>query len=371
MNVIKNRKFNIIYLITSWSYGGAEFQVMHLAEKMLKLGHRVTVISMIKPDDEFLNLSNKLSIDVLSLGMKKGYPDVRAISRLLRIIKKLKPHVLHAHMIHAVFLARISKIFSKKFPRLISTAHNIDEGGGIRDYFYRYTDFLSSYNTNVSQVGTDLYIEKGLFSKDKTTFVPNGIELPKKKNKLFTIQPSLKNDKPFIFLAIGRYNIQKDYPNLVNAVKFLADKNSRKFQVLIAGDGEGQESIQRLIEIEGLASYFKLLGRRNDIADLICQADSFVMSSAWEGLPISILEAASHGLPVVVTNVGGCSEIIENDKNGFLVSPRNSEKLAISMQKMMNLSEGDRKQMGAYSIEKIREEYLMDVVVEKWLTLYQ
>lgn len=371
MNRIKKHKLRIIYLITSWSYGGAEFQVMHLAEKMLNLGHRVVVISMIKPDEEFLNLSSKLEIEVLNLGMRQGYPDVRAILRLLKIIKNLKPNVVHAHMIHAVILSRISKLFAKEFPRLISTAHNIDEGGGHRDYFYRYTDFLSSINTNVSKVGTDLYVTKGLFSKAKTMFVPNGIELPQKKNKLFDDNRDIKMNGSFIFLAIGRFNIQKDYPNLVNAVKILVEKGITKFVVLIAGDGDEENSIKRLIELEGLGSYFKLLGRRNDVPNLICKADSFVMSSAWEGLPISILEAASHGLPAVVTDVGGCSEIIENNKNGFLVSPRNSSGLAISMEEMINLSNDKRKQMGEYSIEKIQNEYLMDVVVDKWVDLYQ
>lgn len=366
-----NSNYRITYLITSWDYGGAEFQVMHLAEKMQNKGHEVSVITMIDANVEFKKLSDDFGIRVESLGMKKGKADIRVIFTLKAIIKRIKPNVLHAHMIHAVILARICKLFMGKFPYLVSTAHNIDEGGGVRDSLYRYTDFLSSFNTNVSKAGTDLYIQKGLFSKNKTAFMPNGIEIPLQKNKLFSNHINEEQNEVFTFLSVGRLNVQKDYPNLIDAVSKLIQSGVSGFQVLVAGDGEERVNILQEIEQNNLNGHIKLLGVRNDVPDLLNTSDSFLMSSAWEGLPIAILEAASHGLPAVVTNVGGCSEVIEDNQNGFVVPPKDSQELANAMSKMINLSIDERKKMGEYSVKKINEEYTMDSVIDRWLKIYQ
>ena len=362
----------ILYLITSWDFGGAEMQVLQLVEKMQALNHNVLVVSIIKPELEFIKKSDKKNIEVQSLEIKKGVPDIRALIRLRRIIKTFKPDVLHAHMIHAVILARTTRLIAS-VPKLISTAHSINEGGGIRNLMYRFTDFLSDVNTNVSGIGTDLYIQKKMFKKHKTYFVPNGINLPAisgMTNNKTKLKKSLGIDGHlFVWLAVGRLEEAKDYFNLLEAVNELK-KNQTDFIVLIAGSGSLKEAITNKITSLGLQQYVRLLGRRSDIPDLLQMADAFVMSSAWEGLPIAILEAASYGLPAVVTDVGGCKEIVEDKKNGFVVPSKSPLKLSEALRVMMQLSNDDMKAMSSYSIEKIRKDYTLDSVVAKWLKLY-
>jgi len=365
---------NILYIITSWDFGGAEMQVALLAKKMLQLGHKVKIVSMIKPNKAFCQKYPYLKNYVIHLNMTRGIPNPLAIYKLIKIIKKFKPDVIHAHMIHAIILSRITKLFYKP-TKIISTAHSINEGGKLRNLMYRYTDFLSDLNTNVSKKGVNEYIEKGLFSKNKSLFVPNGIVLSKEKNYILENTSNLALKKMFdfkendiILLAVGRLTEAKDYDNLINAINFLDNKN---LKLLIAGTGHLKNKIQNKINKFRLQNNIKLLGLRNDIIFLMKNADFFVMSSAWEGLPIVLLEAASVGLPAVVTDVGGNKEIIENDKNGYVVPPNNYKSLANKIDVIINKDRRERKKFGEFSIKKIHNEYEIDVVVKKWLEIYE
>jgi glycosyltransferase involved in cell wall biosynthesis len=277
-------------------------------------------------------------------------------------------------MVHAVILTRITRLFIKT-PKVISTAHSINEGGKIRELMYRYTDFLSDVNTNVSLTGLNLYLKKKIFkSKENSIFIPNGISLiktsfsDKTKNSLSNkFDPNQSN---FIWLAIGRLELAKDYINLIDSAKILEKENSN-FKILIAGEGTLRRIIEKKIEGLELENNIILLGRRNDISDLLQYADAFVMSSAWEGLPIAILEAATYELPSVVTNVGGCKEIITNNKNGYIVPPKNSVSLANAMLKMMSINQRQRTEFTTTSLLKIKQTYNIDKVVDNWLTIYK
>jgi glycosyltransferase involved in cell wall biosynthesis len=241
---------------------------------------------------------------------------------------------------------------------------------------YRFTDFLSDINTNVSKLGTNEYITNKLFSKKKSIFIPNGITLTKKKNYLLNGNLNTNLKKEFnipinhsIALAVGRFAKAKDYSNLINAIDKIVNRN-KNFTLLIAGDGKLRKKIELQIQVLKLGNHIKLLGVRNDILYLMQNVDVFVMSSAWEGLPIVILEAASVGLPAVVTNVGGNKEVIENDKNGFIVPPKDSDELSKAIKKMIELPKTRRIEMGKYSRLKVKNIYEINKIVEKWLKIY-
>ncbi len=360
----------ILFVITSWDFGGAETQVFALAESMQKT-HKVLVVSLIPPNTDFLNKTK--NIKVISLDMKRGFPDLRAIFRLKRIVLRFNPDVVHAHMIHAVVLSRVTRIFIK-IPKLISTAHNINEGGKLRTLLYHYTDRFSDVNTNVSQAALANYLYKRIFpKKDKSVFVPNGIAIPNINNvnnneKLRTSLNIAQN--VFIWLAVGRLELAKDYINLIKAVALLKSQTNENFVVLIAGEGSEREKLENYILQNKLSDTIKLLGRRDDISDLLNLADTFIMSSAWEGLPIAILEAASHQKPCVVTDVGGCGELVKDGVNGFLVPPKNENALADAMQHFMKLSLLEQEKMGAASLTIIKSTYALETIVSKWIKIY-
>ena len=102
------------------------------------------------PPQAFTEELAAAGIPVVTLNMRRGVPDPRAVFRLVKILRQWRPDIVHSHMVHANLLARIARMFYK-VPVVISTAHNINEGGRLREVAYRLTDFLSRFDINVSQ----------------------------------------------------------------------------------------------------------------------------------------------------------------------------------------------------------------------------
>src|SRR5699024_8954483 len=136
-------------------------------------------------------------------------------------------------------------------------------------------------------------------------------------------------------ISVGRLTEAKDHVNLLKAMKILKDKlNSQGMEMpelLIVGDGELKEQIKSLSFSLNINNNVKFLGIREDISELLAKSDIYVMSSAWEGLSISLIEALASGIPIVATDAGSNNEIIENGVNGVIVPIKDSEALANSL----------------------------------------
>lgn len=114
----------------------------------------------------------------------------------------------------------------------------------------------------------------------------------------------------------------------------------------------------------------RFLGLRKDVPELMNAADAYVMSSAWEGMPMVLLEAHASGLPIVATDVGANREVVREGVSGFLVWPRSPEALAGAMERMLALDQGDRVLMGLRGREWVEEHFSLDKIVERWEALY-
>lgn len=323
------------------------------------------------PPQAFTEELAAAGIPLATLNMRRGVPDPRAVFKMVKILRQWWPHIIHSHMVHANLLARVTRLFYR-IPVVISTAHNINEGGRWREIAYRLTDFLTDLTTNVSRAAVDRYIKVGAVPKDKIIFMPNGIDTFRFQfnlNVRLQFRKDLKLNNNFTWLAVGRFEEAKDYPNLLQAFKRVADERNDAL-LLIAGQGTLFEEIKGMAHSLGLTEKVRFLGVRRDVPELMSASDAYVMSSAWEGLPMVLLEAAACELPIVATDVGGNSEIVLHEINGYIVPPRDSEALAAAMLKMMSLSEEERKAMGRAGRAHIEENYSLDHVVDRWEKLY-
>jgi len=226
--------------------------------------------------------------------------------------------------------------------------------------------------TNVSRAAVERYIRVGAAPKNKIRFMPNGIDTTKfKPNK--AAGQRLRNElgvvNYFVWLAVGRFDIQKDYPNLLHALYKVAEKFNDAL-LLIVGDGPLRPDMEELTRTLGIDKQVRFLGICHNIPDLMNAADAYVMSSAWEGMPMVLLEAGACGLPIVATDVGGNSEVVLNGKTGFIVPPSNPEAIAQAMEKMMALSKEKRLEMGEAGRAYIEANYSLEHVVDQWETLY-
>lgn len=371
LHIARECKVKVMFLITGLAYGGAETQLVNLATKLKCRGWDVRVVSMLPPQAFVEELKNA-HIPLATLNMRRGVADPRAVFRLLKILREWEPDILHSHMVHANLLARVVRIFCK-IPVLISTAHSIDEGGSWREVAYRLTDPLADLTTNVSRTAVERYIRVGAAPKNKIIFMPNGIDTAKfKPNKAAgqRLRNELGVDNYFVWLAVGRFEEAKDYPNMLRAFKMIVSKKS-DVVLLLVGQGSLLEEVKKLAGALGMKDNVRFLGVRQDVPDLMNAADAFVLSSRWEGFGLVLVEAMSCQLPVVATDSGGPREILNGGKLGHLVPPGDSEALAAAMMKMMSLPEAERQAMGRAGRAYIEANYSLEHVVDQWEVLYK
>lgn len=363
----------VLIISTSLGLGGGDREVVQLVSNLFRRGYEIKIIAMVQLGLMGEELVNQ-GFDVQSLGMTSGIPDVRVIPRLVSIISNWKPDVIHSHMIHANLLARVTKLFLYKPPVLVCTAQNVDESEGQRwrDFAYRFTDFSCNLTTNVTQSGVERYINIGLVPANKICFIPNSVDSITYSPNM-SLRASMRQDlelgSRFTWLAVGRFYLQKDYPTMINAfAKVLSSEPDTV--LMIAGEGILQGEIKDLVNQLGIQKSVIFLGPRRDIHALMNSADAQVMSSAWEGMPLVLLEAASTGLPIVSTDVGGVAETVIHGKSGFLVPAASPDHLAKSMLEMMNLPQEKRIEMGQAGRNYVTSNYSTETVVDQWENLY-
>jgi glycosyltransferase involved in cell wall biosynthesis len=369
---VPRRQPRLVYLITSsggW-WGGAEMQVRSLAQGFRRRGWDVGVVSMLPNESSLLELQAD-GIKVATLGLRTGVPDPRGATRLLQLLRRWKPDVLHAHMVHANLLARLTRPVAGTAV-LVSTIHNENEGSQWRYRAYRWTHRLSDVTTAVSKRAVDEAIRRGAAPPGGVILVPNGIRIDAYRPDAIVrrgTRESLALTNEFAWLAVGRLTEAKAYPDMVEAFRELGAHRPAA-RLLIAGIGPLADALRERIEAANLTEHITPLGLRSDIPALMQAADGFVMSSAWEGLPMVLLEAGASGLPIVATDVGGSREAVLDGVSGYLVPPGRPHDLARAMRTVMEMPDVERRAMGNSGRAHIVETFELDAVVDRWEALY-
>ena len=353
---------HILYVITGLGLGGAEKVVIDLADQMILLGHNVK-IAYLTGEVQVKPTSSNVELIALHLNSAKGF--LLSSRKYQRLIKSFRPDVVHAHMVHANIFTRLNRALCP-VPKLICTAHSSNEGGKARMLAYRLTNRLSDINTNVSQEATQAMINKGAFTKSNVVTVYNGINLNKFKNDPKSIR---REQNTLNLIAVGRFTDAKDYPNLINAFAILKSRNNSNIKLTIVGDGELTPQIESLIKELNLDKDITLLGRRSDVAELLSQADIFILASKHEGLPTVVIEAMACECYVVATDSGGVAEVMGN--TGKLVPIQNSQALADALQNAIALSSKDRMQNNRKARARVEQLFSLETSVQKWLALYE
>ena len=362
----------ILFLSTSMGMGGADKQILSAALEMRSRGREVRIISL-TPLGPMGHEAARLGIPTESLEMRRGIPDPRGLARLVRLVREWRPDVVHSHMVHANLMARALRLLVP-IPVLVSTIHNIYEGGRLRMMGYRLTNGLVDHMTIISQAAADRFVKDRIVPRELLRVVPNGVD-----PELFRAVPadareSLRRDlgvsSAFVWIAIGRFEVAKDYPNMLRAFARVRPA-SPDAVLLLVGKGSLREATEAVVRELDLGDRVRFLGVRSDIAELVSAADGYVMSSAWEGMPMVLLEAAAGGLPIVSTRVGGNHEVVRDGESGYLVPPQDSEALAAAMLRLMALDPSARRAMGDRGREQVRAHYGLHRVVERWEELYR
>lgn len=358
----------ILYVITGLGQGGAERVVCDLANKMFEKGHEVKIAYL---TGDVLTRPKYDDIELININMKSTMSLPSAFLKLSKVIKVYNPNVVHSHMVHANLITRLTRLVLP-IEKLISTAHNSNEGGVVRMIGYRSTHHLSNITTNVSKDAVTSFENMKAVPKNGMKVIYNGIDLDKfrynPKSKIY-IMEKLNIDKNCqIILVVGRFNEQKDYPNLLHAISLLKQRSIYPFKLLIVGDGELRELIEQLIDSLGLQEDVILLGRRDDIPNLMSAADLFVLSSKYEGFGLVVAEAMACECLVVATDCGGVAEVLNNPE--FLVPVNNAKALMKKILFTLKLDKSRKDSIVHQNLKHVQDKFSLDNIIEKWVLLY-
>jgi glycosyltransferase involved in cell wall biosynthesis len=359
----------IAYMLTSLGIGGAERQAMGLAERVRASGHAVKVLVLKPPEEE----QWPSQVEVVHLNLHKGPLSlVASLARAARVLRQFRPDILHCHNFHGNVFGRMLKPALRNVS-VISTIHNVYEGGWPRMTAYKLSDPLSRCTVGVCKAAANRMVEAGAVPQRKCDVIQNGVDpsefAPDPERRMRT-RCQMRAKDEFIWVAAGRVVPAKNYENLMRAFAWVQQAPERG-ALWIAGEEKGAYAEQmRALAIElGLERSIRWLGLRRDIAALLDAADGVVLASAWEGMPLALAEAMAMEKPVVATDVGGVRELV--DDCGTVVPAGNCAALAQGMLQVMRARQSYREVWGHAARLRILGKFSMDRNAAEWDALYR
>jgi glycosyltransferase involved in cell wall biosynthesis len=359
----------IVYVLTSLGMGGAERQALAQAERMAKRGHKVAIL-VLRPR---LAEEWPTTLEVVHLDMRKRPSNMlRGLARGRRYLLEFKPDLLHSHSFHANLVARLLKVMIPS-TAVLSTVHNVYEGGWMRMLAYRLTDGLSRRTTAVCEAAAGRFVRLKAVPQHKCVVVANGIETAKltpDPERRARIRKQMGVAGEFVWMTAGRVVRAKDYPNLLRAfVRVFAIHPDVQLWVAGASTAEDMERLHTMTVVRGLGDAVRWLGLRRDLPALLDAADGFVLASAWEGMPLALGEAMAMEKPVVATDVGGTRELVGDA--GAIVPSRAPDALATAMLDMMQRTPEYRHTLGLAERRRICLKFNMETKADEWEALYR
>jgi glycosyltransferase involved in cell wall biosynthesis len=370
---IPNMKNNlrIAYLIDTISSdkAGTEKQLLNLIERL-----DYTSIIICLHDSPWLS-SNRLPCEVVILGyrgfLNPTFPLV--IARYLRCLKERNIDIVQTFFEDSMFVGCLGKTLSRMRHTLIVSRRDLGLGSDepayhwlykkIRPLIYRVSDAVA---VNALAIKTQtLKYEK--VPTEKIKVIGNGIDLPESPSALPVLFSKFQADAWICIVA----NLKpvKRIDLLLRALAYLKQNGVKEtVRVVIIGEGRLNSELHQLAADIGIDDFVHFVGAVNNVSDYLFGVDIGVLCSDKEGLSNAILEYMACGLPVVATNAGGNSELVD-ETNGACVPVGDHVAMAQELTKLI-ISPSHCKKKGDRSLEKVRQNYTWDKIIPQWESYY-
>ncbi|HLD83112.1 MAG TPA: glycosyltransferase family 4 protein [Candidatus Omnitrophota bacterium] len=330
-------RVNLLYVITKLELGGAQKQLLSLLALLDKERFRPFLFTA----QEGLLISEAQTISGLILKKSSWlerpinpFKDFLALIEIYRFIKKNKIDLVHTHSSKAGILGRFAARLAK-VKLIIHTVH----GWSFNDYqprlirrlficLERITTKFSHKIIVVSNYDKQKGLSNGIGEEEKYRLIRYGIDADAFNIKDSGIRSEfgLSPQEPLVGM-IACFKPQKAPLDFIKLAS-LVSQSLPKVKFLLVGDGILRPQVENLIKKFNLQGKVILSGWRRDIPQILSAMDVFVLTSLWEGLPISVLEAMAAAKPVAATDTGGIAEVIIEAKTGFLAAPGDMPKLS-------------------------------------------
>jgi glycosyltransferase involved in cell wall biosynthesis len=314
----------IVQIIPSLASGGAERITVDISNTQNEHNNKVFLIQIFKANNLNNFYLNQISSNVQFVNIN-GKPgkifELMILIRLFKLLMSFKPDVVHTH-INLIY----SLILKICFPsvKFFHTLHNVAnkecliiKGISLKKVIRLYYKYELIKPITISLESLKSYND--FYGLSNSELIPNGcnVATPTPKfNKVKDEIYSLSLDKKgIVFINIGRFSTQKNHSMLINVFNRLI-KEGESLILLIIGSGFDSDEGQKLVNNSSNGIHF--LGTRENVTDYLLNSDAFCLTSIWEGMPISLLEALAAGCTPICTPAGGIPNVIANEKLGFI-----------------------------------------------------
>lgn len=341
----RDERIRVAVILPSFGIGGTENMVAALVKLIDKTKFQLLVISLACPQETHVQKEIESSGVEIYYGMKGKLASWRLFFRVYRALSQFRPELIHSNMYAYAFA--VPYVMTHRV-RLLHTVHNkpVNE---FKEKYKRLIAYLYRKEKAVP-VAISHIIEKEIKELYPGLRCVERVYNPVDTKRFYT-KRSKTSHQNITFINVARFMRQKNHELLLDAFAKAREK-APFIRLILVGDGELRNAMEKKTEDLNISEAVAFSGNVSDVERYLAAADVFVLSSDYEGLPLSVLEAMAAGLPVISTKVGGVADIVTD--NGILVKPGDREELADKMTELA-LDGAKRYRMGMCSIRNVKK----------------
>jgi glycosyltransferase involved in cell wall biosynthesis len=363
-------RLKILHLIDSLAVGGAERFLLNLLGQLDRSQFELHVCCLnVVRGNKLQPAFQQLDLALTVLGSRHLY-DLRSAWAVARYIRRHRIDIVHTHMLGPDVIGRLVGVLLQR--PVFSTMQNEPRDYDRKRFDACWLERLSARRLPVHLIAVSerirtMFLAEWQIPPARITTICNGVPM----HELLAI-PALPPERPPgcgpVITTIGRLSRQKAQHYVLMAAQRVVQRYpSARF--LIVGEGKLEDTLKQQARELGIAHAVRFTGVRDDIPAILAQSDLFVLSSLWEGLPLSAVEAMAAARPVVLTDVGGHRELVQHGVQGLIVPPGDADALADALLCLLD-DEPRRVAMGRAARQRVAHDFNIQTVAARYAAAY-
>jgi len=363
VNKLELKEKKILFFTRTMKLGGTENVVLLLCEIFKPLVNKIVVCSCGGVNVEKLEtmgIKHYVIPDIENKSLKTIFKTMRVLKSIVEIERI---SIIHTHHRMAAFYVMLTRLYRKCV--FINTCHNTFKN---KRLLTRMAYMKANLITCGEMVKKNLVEYFGI-DAESITVIHNAVKSFNNVTQVDHVIEKYRNEGKFLIGNVGRLSEQKGIEYYIKAIPRVLEKHPEA-HFLIIGEGPDETELKNLARAIGVESNILFMGYRSDIQNIMSQVDIVVLSSLWEGLPLTPIEAFSVGKTIIATAVDGTVEIIENFKSGYLIEPRNSEQLSEKIISLIEYPE-KRREMEKNALKRYEEKFSFTCFADEYIKYYK
>ena len=362
-------KIKIVHVIESLCFGGAQRFVVDLCNEVAKIDkYDVYIISLCENDPNH-SIVNDINLNVNYISFKKGTGiGITALVRLTKWLKNESPHIVHSHLNAYEYL-----LLYRMFNSSTSFFHTIHKPANIEcaNSFFKKIRAGSYRNHQVTPISISQSSSKAFRSYYKLN---NDIIIQSARPELEVTVAQLElrakyKDGSYLMVHVGNITDGKNQQLLVRAIQMYNLTALKKCRLVLIGEVRNQPLFHQLTELLKHDYFIEFIGAKHNVADYLSLADGFCLSSTFEGMPISLIEAMSMGCIPICTPVGAIKEIIVDGVTGFLSKEIDVDSYCKALKRALDFGDKDGIR---YNVQKVyKKKYQIKISAFNHIHIYK